>query len=160
MNNQILLAENQHRKSLITIEQLCEVCRKFTLEEMNEVSTFLHAAKKRLSNYLDARPKLKYPVKKYISWVLYTDVLPFEVVRQVSPNVVEVRELNTKQTVFPQEFYAGGFSGHYADNDNQKYEYFSDETAPIRRINLSKKGWGKGRWRMTDKPYKHYDYNF
>jgi len=160
MNNQILLAENQHRKGLITIEQLCEVCRKFTLEEMNEVSTFLHAARKKLSNYLDARPKLKYPVKKYISYYMYTDVEAYEVIRQVSPNVVEVRALKTKQITFPQEFYAGGFSGHYADNHNQDYEYTSDELGTIRRINLSKKGWGKGRWGMSDRPYKHYDYNF
>ena len=160
MNNEILLAENKLRKGQITIEQLCEVAQKYTLDELTEVCLFLSDAKTRLKKYLDARPKLRYPVKKYISWVLYTDVVPYEVIRQVSPNVVEVRELNTKQIVFPQEFYAGGFSGHYADNHNQKYEYFSDETAPIRRINLSKKGWGKGRWRMTDVPYKHYDYNF
>jgi len=160
MNNQILLAENKFRKKLISCEQLCEVCQKFTLEEMNEVSTFLYAAKVRLNKYLTSRPRIKYPVKKYISWLLYTDVVAFEVVRQVSQNVVEVRGLKTKQIVFPQEFYPGGFAGHFADNHNQKYEYFSDEKAPIKRIHLSSKGWGKGRWSMTDKPYMHYDYNF
>lgn len=104
--------------------------------------------------------QLKFPVKKYISYYMYTDVEAFEVIRQVSPNIVEVRALNTKQIKFPQEFYAGGFSGHYADNHNQDYEFTSDESGTIIRKRLSSKGWGKGRWVMSDKPYKHYDYNF
>lgn len=104
--------------------------------------------------------QLKFPVKKYISYYMYTDVQAYEVVKQVSPNVVEVRALNTKIIKSPQEFYAGGFSGHYADNYNQEYEYISDENNRIERIHLSSKGWGKGRWIMKDNPYKFYDYNF
>lgn len=160
MNKQILLAENQLRKGLITIEQLCEVAQKYTLDELTEVSLFLSEAKTRLRKYLDTRPKIKYPVKKYISYRMYTDVVAYEVVRQVSANVVEVRALQTETIKSPQEFYAGGFSGHYADNHNQKYEYYIDDKAPIKRIRLSKNGWGKGRWVMRDTPYKFYDFNF
>ncbi len=160
MNNQILLAENKLRKGQITIEQLCEVAQKYTLDELTEVCLFLSDAKTRLKKYLDARPKLKYPVKKYISERLYTDVRAYEVIRQVSPNVVEIRELRTEIIESPKEFYAGGFAGHYADNHNQKYEYFSNEANEIRRLNLAKNGWGKGRFTMRDTPYKFYDFNF
>ena len=160
MNNQILLAENRFRKNLIKSGEFYEICKQCSLEELNEVSAFLHKAKVRLNKYLSTRPRIKYPVKKYISYYMYSDVLPFEVIRQVSPNVVEVRELNTKQIEFPKEFHIGGFSAHCADNHNQKYEYFSNENAPIKRIHLSNRGWGKGRWVMGDSPYKHYDYNF
>lgn len=160
MNNQILLAENKLRKGLITIEQLCEICQKYTLDELTEVGLFLSNAKIRLNKYLDARPKIKYPVKKYISEKLYTDVRAYEVIRQVSSNVIEIRELRTETIKRPQEFYAGGFAGHYADNHNQEYEYFSEERNEIRRLNLSKNGWGKGKFVMRNTPYKFYDYNF
>jgi hypothetical protein len=104
--------------------------------------------------------QIKYPVKKYISWVLYTDVQAYEVVRQVSKTKIEVRALDTKPIKQPSEFYAGGFSGHYADNHNQEYEYTSNEQNPIDTIRLSNQGWGKGRWVMRDTPYKFYDFNF
>lgn len=160
MNNEILLAENKLRKGQITIEQLCEVAQKYTMAELNEVSTFLSEAKKRLNKYLDARPTKKYPVKKYICLKLYTDVQAYEVVRQVSRTKIEVRELDTKAIKQPTEFYAGGFAGHYADNHNQTYEYTSNESNRVQTIRLSNNGWGKGRWVMRDAPYKFYDFNF
>ena len=104
--------------------------------------------------------QIEFPVKKYISYYMYTDVQAYEVVRQVSKTKIEVRELDTKAIKQPSEFYAGGFSGHYADNHNQEYEYTTNEQNPIDTIRLSNKGWGKGRWRMGDKPYKFYDFNF
>ena len=67
--------------------------------------------------------QIEFPVKKYISYYMYTDVQAYEVVRQVSKTKIEVRELDTKAIKQPSEFYAGGFSGHYADNHNQEYEY-------------------------------------
>jgi hypothetical protein len=160
MNNQFLQVSNKFRKNLIPAGELFEAGKKCTLAEVSEVNEFIYNAEKRLKKYLDARPKLKYPVKKYISYYMYSDVLAYEVIRQVSPTVVEVRALDTKQIVFPKEFHIGGFSAHCSDNYNQAYEYTSNEKAPIVRIHLSSKGWGKGKWGMNDKPYKHYDYNF
>lgn len=107
-----------------------------------------------------ANSQIEFPVKKYISYYMYTDVQAYEVVRQVSKTKIEVRALDTKPIKQPSEFYAGGFCGHYADNHNQEYEYTSNEQNPIDTIRLSSKGWGKGRWRMGDKPYKFYDFNF
>ncbi len=160
MKKEFFQAANKFRKNLITAGELCEVGSKCTLAEVSEVNEFIRNAEIRLKKYLDARPKLKYPVKKYISYYMYSDVEAYEVIRQVSPNVVEVRALITKQIKFPSEFHIGGFSAHCSDNYNQEYEYTSNDEAPIVRIKLSKKGWGKGRWGMSEKPYKHYDYNF
>jgi len=104
-------------------------------------------------------------IKPYANNHLYSDVEPFEVLRTISPICVEVRAMRTVQTRFPQEFHAGGFSGHYADNyGGQDYDYFQDETQPVIRIRFSKakRQWqgSHGRFYMNDKPYKHYDYNF
>jgi len=104
-------------------------------------------------------------IKAYANNHLYSDVEPFEVLRVISPICVEVRAMRTVQTKFPQEFHAGGFVGHYADNyGGQEYDYFQDEEQPIIRIRFSraKRQWqgSHGRFYMSDKPYKHYDYNF
>lgn len=95
----------------------------------------------------------------------YSDVHPYEVIRTVSPICVEVRAMRTVQTKFPKDFKAGGFVGHYADNrEGQEYDYFQDEEQPIIRIRWSKakRQWqgSHGRFYMSDRPYKHYDYNF
>lgn len=99
-------------------------------------------------------------IRKYISEYLYTDVEAYEVVKVCTPNKVIIRKLDTKQTVFPKEFYPGGFSGHYADNYNQDYEYISNEANAVAPLFKGKKGWGNGRFRMSDTPYKFHDYNF
>jgi hypothetical protein len=104
-------------------------------------------------------------IKPYANNHMYSDVDPYEVIRTISPICVEIRAMRTVQTKFPQEFHAGGFSGHYADNyGGQDYDYFQDETQPVIRIRFSraKRVWqgSHGRFYMSDKPYKHYDYNF
>ena len=83
-----------------------------------------------------------------------------EVIRVVSPKCIEVREMDHEQTVFPKQFFPGGFCGHYADNHAQDYTYSSNPTNPVNRIRLGKKGWGNGQFRMSDTPCYFYDYNF
>lgn len=105
-------------------------------------------------------------IKAYANLSGYTDVTPYEVVKVVSDICVEVRAMKTVQTKFPKDFHAGGFVGHYADNrGGQEYEYSSDEENEVFRIRWSRanRQWQKGkymRFRMADKPYKFYDYNF
>ena len=105
-------------------------------------------------------------IKKYANHAMYTDVNPYEVVRTISPICVEVRAMRTEQISVPKDFHPGGFVGHFADNrSGQKYNYFSDETAPVFRIRWSerKRQWqspSKCRFVMSDAPYKFYDYNF
>ena len=105
-------------------------------------------------------------IKAYANQSGYSDVTPYEVVRTVSPSCVEVRAMKTVQTKFPKDFHAGGFSGHYADNrGGQEYDYFPNPEAEIFKIRWSRanRQWQQGkyiRFRMADKPYKFYDYNF
>jgi len=105
-------------------------------------------------------------IKKYVNELMYTDVRPYEVVRVISDQTVEIRPMKTVQTAFPKDFSAGGFVGHFHDNrSGQDYEYLSDESLPVMRIRWSKANgqWQAGRYRrfsMADKPYKFHDYNF
>jgi hypothetical protein len=99
-------------------------------------------------------------IRQFCNEFGYSDVEPYEVVKVISANCVEVREMATKQIVFPSQFFVGGFSAHCADNFNQKYEYTSDPCRPTIRIRKGKKGWGNGKFRMANHPHKHYDYNF
>ena len=105
-------------------------------------------------------------IKAYANLSGYTDVTPYEVIRKVSDICVEVRAMKTKQIRFPQDVRVGGFSAHTVDNrSGQDYEFSSNPEAEIFRIRWSKanRQWQKGkymRFRMADKPYKFYDYNF
>lgn len=100
-------------------------------------------------------------IRKFANRTYHTDCVPFEVVKVVSDKTVEVRQMDTKQIKFPQEFEAGGFCGHFYDNrSGQEYEYMSNPENPIERIRKGKKGWGNGKYHMADSPYKFYDYNF
>ena len=104
-------------------------------------------------------------IKAYANKTLYTDVEPYEVVRIVSENCVEVREMDTEQTQSPQHFTPGGFVGHFADNrGGQKYKYISNPENPVFKIRWSRanRRWQKNgmKFHMADEPYKFYDYNF
>ena len=116
-------------------------------------------AEHRIEDYKRSRLYLD-KVRKYCNYGGYSDWEPFEVIRVVSKKCIEIRRMKAVQTVFPSDFHAGGFCGHYTDNHNQDYNYSSDENNPIIRIRLSKSGWGNGRYHMSDRPYKFYDYNF
>lgn len=104
-------------------------------------------------------------IKAYANNHGYSDVSPFEVIRTISPICVEVRAMRTVQTRFPSDFHAGGFVGHYSDNrEGQDYDYFQEPENTVIRIRWStaKRQWqgSHGRFYMSDKPYKFYDYNF
>lgn len=114
----------------------------------------------------DEETRRKREIKKYANYHMYTDVLPYEVVKTVSDQTVEIRPMKTVQTRYPQDFHAGGFVGHFTDNrSGQEYEYQSDPEAPVMRIRWStaNRQWQKGKYMrfvMSDKPHKFHDYNF
>lgn len=100
----------------------------------------------------------------------YTDAYPFEIVRVVSDQTLEIRALDAKpinQEVL--NFEVGGFSAHCSNGRALKYEYSSNEENEVIRIRKSKKKkaqnglWTNGRYRtfyLATKPYKYHDYNF
>jgi hypothetical protein len=60
-------------------------------------------------------------------------------------------------------FVPGGFCGHHANQGRQAWTITPDESAPIRRIRLGKRGWRDAfgnRYDLSDRPRKFYDYNF
>lgn len=114
----------------------------------------------------DIETKKLQKIKSYANQYLHTDVMPYEVIKIISPICVEIRAMNAIQIEFPQNFHEGGFVGHFADNrQGQKYEYSTNLNAKIIRIRWSqaKRQWQSkdgNRFIMSDKPYKFYDYNF
>lgn len=95
----------------------------------------------------------------------YTDVEPYEIVKVVSGKCVEVRAMKSVLVKAPQDFHAGGFCGHFSDNNSQEWAITSDPEAKTERVRWSEanRQWqqGKyGRFSMSETPVKHYDYNF
>lgn len=126
---------------------------------LKSVITKVQNAERRLRDYCNSL-RLHIRVKKYVNHALYSDVHAYEVIRTVSAKVVEIRRLDTEAIIKPTNFKVGGFSAHCVDNDNQTYKYISNEKNTVVRLHLSKSGWGKGRYHMSDTPHEFYDYNF
>ena len=101
---------------------------------------------------------------KYANHIGYSDVDPYEIVRIVSEKTIEIREMKTEpDTSVELKWVAGGFAGHCVNQNEQKWIISSDETAPVIRIRLGKRGWKDkyGRKFFVDsKPVKFYDHNF
>ncbi len=94
----------------------------------------------------------------------YSDVYPFEVVRVISDKTIEVREMDAERDESVQlEWLPGGFVGHCVNQRDQKWIITSNESNPVIRVRLNKKGWqdkhGR-RFGLSDKPVRFYDYNF
>lgn len=129
-------------------------------ELVSEIVDHMFKIEERLKDFKNGY-YFKNKVRKYCNERGWSDVHPYEVVEVISNKTVKVRAMDTKQTKFPSECHIGGFAAHYADNrSGQDYEYISNPDNPIKTIRLGKKGWAQGRFYMSDKPYKFYDYNF
>ena len=107
----------------------------------------------------------KQQIKEFANRYGYSDVEPYEVVKVISNQTVEIRAMDTEQTVFPKQFHIGGFSAHCSDNRNQDYKYISNPDNPVYRIRWSKanRNWysaGGNKHLMEKLPSKFYDYNF
>lgn len=101
---------------------------------------------------------------KYANHLGYSDVTPYEVIRIISDKTLEVREMNCERDESVKlDFHVGGFSAHCSNQRDQKWFITSDETAPVVRIRLGKRGWKDAhgrRFDVSDTPVKFYDYNF
>ena len=103
--------------------------------------------------------------EKFANMYGYSDVSPYEIVRQISDKTLEVRGMNAVlQESFKPEWIPGGFAGHCVNQSEQKYDYSSDETRQVIRIRKNKRGeWksaGGSKFYLADTPRKFYDYNF
>lgn len=159
MNNQIRKMYKAMDSKKIDIQVWWDFIATQDKAEVREVVSHMLDVQERLKSFCRGH-YFTTKIRPFINRYLHTDVHPYEVVKVISENCVEVREMDTNQIVFPKQFIVGGFSAHCADNYNQGYEYISNPNRPTIRLRKGKNGWGKGRFLMADAPYKHYDYNF
>ncbi len=104
-------------------------------------------------------------MKKFANHHSYSDVHPYEVIREVSEKCLEVRQMKSeKDPNFVPDIDVGGFVGHVSNNHEQTWIIESDPTRPIVRIRLHKTGKWKDKhgntYYLSDKPKRFYDYNF
>jgi hypothetical protein len=101
---------------------------------------------------------------QYANRLGYSDVEPFEVIRAISDKTIEVRKMKAERDDSVNlEFHAGGFSAHCSNQHEQKWFITSDNTRPVIRIRLGKRGWKSAcgsLFQLADQPIKFYDYNF
>lgn len=101
-------------------------------------------------------------MKQYANHHGWTDINPYEVIKAVSEKTLEIRAMAAeKNPAVKTSFEIGGFSAH-SDNA-QDWFITSDESKPIIRIRLGKRGWkdkNGNRFYLADQPTKFYDYNF
>lgn len=109
--------------------------------------------------------------KLYANHIMYSDVVPFEVIEMKTATCWVIREMEcTEKESSKKErmesFVPGGFCGHF-DNYTQEWNIKSkkDGYTTCIRYHSSKtsKGWygaGKEYYRVEAKPCKFYDFNF
>lgn len=103
-------------------------------------------------------------MKAYANLAMYTDVHPFEVVRQVSDKTIEIRGMKARLAEGQKpKIIPGGFAGHCVNQRELEYVIEPNPQAPVIRARLHKDGrWysKQGRHYLADEPHYFYDYNF
>jgi hypothetical protein len=156
-------AYRQLRKGTITYNEWCkylDIIRKDCSGVNPTLSKILleeDEAKKRLESYIGS-PMFRFRIRKYCNYHSFSDIDPCEVVRVISPRMVEIRHMDAAIKKAP-EHHLGGFLAH-TENDTQRWVCISNQENPTEIITLTKKGWKGGQCKMSDKPIKFYDYNF
>ena len=104
--------------------------------------------------------------EKFANHIGYSDINPYEIVRVVSDQTIEIRqmdaELANKEDL---KHVPGGFSGVCVNQGAQEWNITSNEAYKVERIRFSK---AKNRWQskggnrfvLSDAPRKFYDFNF
>ena len=93
----------------------------------------------------------------------YSDITPYEIVRVISDKTIEIREMDCEKLPWKPDWHEGGFSGHLANQDEQKWDIKSNEENSIIKARLRKDGYFHsevGKHYIEKSPRKFYDYNF
>lgn len=94
----------------------------------------------------------------------YSDVYPYEIVKVVSENTIEIRPMDAERDYSAKlEWVSGGFVGHCVNQDKQKWFYKSNPNNPVKRIRRRKDGYFYNhcnRVYLEPAPRKFHDYNF
>lgn len=104
------------------------------------------------------------PALNYANHIGYSDVEPYEVVREVSAKIIEVRRMAAQlDPSWKPEMHAGGFAAHCSNQSSQKWIITSDEGAQVIRLHMRKDGcfyYQGSKFRREAAPRKFHDYNF
>ena len=102
-------------------------------------------------------------VGKFANLVMWSDVEPFEIVKETAKTITIRAMKAEKDPSFKPDISIGGFAGHCNNNRKQEWIITPDETAPQIKAYLRKDGHYHsklGRHKITDTPIKFYDHNF
>lgn len=101
---------------------------------------------------------------KYANHIGWSDVTPYEVVRVVSSQTIEIREMATKMDpTWEPTIVPGGFSGHCTNSSEQRWVITPNYAAPVIRARLRKDGYFHsiyGKHVLAIAPRMFHDYNF
>lgn len=158
MNKEIYLALRKQRKGQMTIQEWWDFIADKPRMEVEAVVNQHSIARDRLNHYKRSK-RFRFKIRKFVNLYGHTDVEPYEVIRVVSDKCVEIRAMKAELEQAPVCLGVGGFSAVY-ENQGQKWKISPDPEATVGRIHLGNKGWGQGRFIMSDEPIKFYDYNF
>ena len=95
---------------------------------------------------------------------MYTDVVPYEVVRVISDKTIEIREMDAQLAEGQRpDILPGGFAGHCVNQRELKYDITSNPNNPVIRARRRVDGYfhsAYGRHMLNDRAVRFYDYNF
>lgn len=95
----------------------------------------------------------------------YSDMYPYEIVKVVSENTIEIRPMDAERDDSVKlKWVPGGFAGHCVNQGEQKWFYKSNPDNPVKRIRRRKDGYFYSgyntRYYLEQEPRKFHDYNF
>ena len=94
----------------------------------------------------------------------YSDMYPYEIVKVVSENTIEIRPMDTERDDSVElKWVSGRFAGHCVNQAQQKWFYKSNPDNSVRRIRRRKDGYFYNhcnRVYLEREPRKFHDYNF
>lgn len=97
----------------------------------------------------------------HIGW---TDVTPYQIVRVVSQQTIEIREMDAQiDPAWKPVFLTGGFCAHCQNNAEQRWVITPNYNNPVIRARLRKDGRFHskfGKHSLGASPRRFHDYNF
>lgn len=114
---------------------------------------------------MNATANTSFAATPFANFSGYTDVDPFEIVRVVSDQTIEIRAMDAQRDpTWKPEIIPGGFAGHCVNNHQQRWLITSNPEGRVVRVRLSKKrGWrdaNGNQYRLNAQAIKFHDYNF
>lgn len=170
----------EYENQLIEVEKRIAECEKQWRERCKEIydcnirmkhfSSIFGDLPNKKKHLFDEIKKMELELleKKYANHYGYSDIEPYEVVEERTPNMYLIRWMKSVQTEkskkeLKDSFVAGGFCGHF-DNDLQEWDITSCEDNQPFAIRRHKDGnWYDTYHRkycISSKPIKFYDFNF